>query len=313
MKTLPALLLLTAAVAAAPAAAEPVALSGDGWMGAHYDGDEWNFTSRLRVSFALSGETDGGLAFGGRFRADSAQGAARGSAGEVFVAGPFGRLSMGDVDGAAEMAVGNISAVGFTGLGDTQDTFFYSDVAATDWNPKFLYALDRGRFALFLSANDGAGSTVGAGVGVHPPATYSTRALGVVYRGRAWGETVRIGLGYEHVEDVTTGDQFDSVMVGAEFTVQNATVRGIYGSERGFAGSDRIQYGASMDYAFTPRFSITMFSRKNDYAGMKADHWYGLGAAYDLGGGAVIRGGVMLERIPGRESYVGDLGITFAF
>ena len=75
------LLLATTALtlSAGVAAADPVSLSGDARMGLVYDGDDVKMTSRARVAFTLSGETDGGLAFGAGFRADNAATAAGGN------------------------------------------------------------------------------------------------------------------------------------------------------------------------------------------------------------------------------------------
>ena len=65
----------TALLATAGIAAAEVSVSGDGRMGVTYlkdrvltdgNGDpysaEWQFTSRIRIKFAASGETDGGIA-----------------------------------------------------------------------------------------------------------------------------------------------------------------------------------------------------------------------------------------------------------
>jgi hypothetical protein len=126
------LLASTALVMTAGVASAQVALSGDGRMGIVYDGaadsdSRLSFTSRARVVFTLSGETDGGLAFGGSFRADNASGAASGTAGSVFVAGEFGRLTMGDVDSAFGATFGDISGVGLTGLGDLHELSHSAD------------------------------------------------------------------------------------------------------------------------------------------------------------------------------------------
>ena len=85
---------------------------------------EMRFSSRMRLLISMSFESDLGLTFGGSFRADNAADANDGLAGSVFVSGDFGKLAMGDVSSAAEAAVGNISGVGYTGLGDLNETFY---------------------------------------------------------------------------------------------------------------------------------------------------------------------------------------------
>jgi outer membrane protein OmpU len=137
------LLASTALVAFAGAAAAEVAISGSGRMGMVYDksilndnivivnGDAkrtsdagFRFDSRVRVAFTLTQETDAGVTFGGSVRADNASNGNNGKGGSVFMSGAFGKLSMGDVDGAAESAVGNLSGVGYTGLGDFNEAFY---------------------------------------------------------------------------------------------------------------------------------------------------------------------------------------------
>jgi len=137
------LLASAAVVAFAPAAMAEVALSGDASMGviSDFGSSDTVFTSRARVKFTMTGETDGGLAFGAEFRADNAgnatvdDGAELGQAGNVYISGAFGKLSMGDVDGAALAAVGHVDGVGLTGLGDLNESTF---IAAGD-DPSALY------------------------------------------------------------------------------------------------------------------------------------------------------------------------------
>ena len=64
------LIATSALVALTGAASAEVALTGDGRMGLVWDGDNAQFSSRVRARFNLSGETDSGLSFGGSFRVD---------------------------------------------------------------------------------------------------------------------------------------------------------------------------------------------------------------------------------------------------
>ena len=131
------LLASTALVTLAGAAAAEVAISGSGRLGFVYDKSIVNddfalvdgnlertsdagfrFSSRVRVAFTLTQETDAGVTFGGSVRADNADEGNDGEAGVVFLSGAFGKISMGDVDGAAEYAVVDLSGVGYTNLDD---------------------------------------------------------------------------------------------------------------------------------------------------------------------------------------------------
>ena len=116
-------------------AAAEVSLSGSARMGLLQDfGDvDTGFTSRARVVFTLSGESDAGFSFGASFRADNADEANDdGSAGSVFLSSEYGKLSMGDVDGAALSAVGHIDGVGLTGLSDLNESIFIANGGLED-------------------------------------------------------------------------------------------------------------------------------------------------------------------------------------
>ena len=126
------LLATSALMLVAGAAAAEVAVSGSARMGVVYNGTDAEFSSRVRINFDASGETDGGLAFGASTRADQFSGnnATLGSGGTtngdstVFISGAFGKLTMGDVGGAADALVGQVSGVGYTGLGDFNEIGF---------------------------------------------------------------------------------------------------------------------------------------------------------------------------------------------
>jgi outer membrane protein OmpU len=118
------ILLATSALSLmAGAAAADVAVSGSARMGLVYadtvDGSTTEFSSRVRIVFTASGETDTGLSFGASMRADQIGGNGGSSTGTtngdstVFISGAFGKLTMGDVGGAADALVGQVSGVGY--------------------------------------------------------------------------------------------------------------------------------------------------------------------------------------------------------
>ena len=129
-----AILALTAGFAAAE-----VNISGSARMGLIDDFGDVGvlMTSRVRVNFDMSGQTDTGLSFGASVRADqSGQGNTANNDSTVFVSGVFGKLSMGDVDGAATAAVGHVDGVGLTGLGDLNESMFIGNGGAESPFPK---------------------------------------------------------------------------------------------------------------------------------------------------------------------------------
>jgi outer membrane protein OmpU len=288
-------LLLSAGVAAAD-----VSVGGDGRMGiVSTNGADAAFTSRIRISFSASGETDGGLTFGGGIRADNAgvtgcsttagtttctSGGSAGNAGSVFVEGSFGKLSMGDVSGAVEAAVGDASGVGLTGLGDFNELAYLSNAS----RPAARWDFSMGDLGLHVSADNPG------------PAGDQAYSVAVTY---SMGD-VSMGLG---VEDNGTANH-----VAARVTagLGDATIKVVAGfsdaADLGGTAVDDDQYAVSLDYAMGAA-SFTVFTEKN-FAGQ--DH-YGAGAAYDLGGGASLKGGIADGDSLTDASY--DFGLSMSF
>lgn len=333
----------TALVLTAGVAAADVTVSGDGRMGVLYDDTglastndrledkKWQFTSRIRIKFAASGETDGGLAFGGSVRADhydtasnavtnaagdvvaiqDTRGALNGAAGEVFISGSFGKLAMGDVSGGAETVVGDLAGVGLTGLGDQNENRYL--LGAND--PSALYSYSVEGLTLALGLSDDEEYSIGAG-----------------YDGSNWG----IGIGYERVPTGTplgitvdgsnfitgvTESRTDQVIVGANASFGGFTIIGTYGQVNGFTSNKKgkyDQYGISGQYGFDAT-TVTAYWREqkaDDGEGSSETiNSYGLGAEYDLGGGAsVVAGIASVDAFGGGErKTVGDLGLSFSF
>ncbi|SUZ31338.1 Porin [Roseibaca ekhonensis] len=277
------LLLATTALAmSAGYAAADVALSGDARMGIVYNGSlarELSFTSRARVTFTLSGETDGGLAFGGSFRADNAVGASAGTAGSVFISGTFGRLTMGDTAGAAEFIVGDLAGVGLTGLGDLNNNFYISNNPAI-FRPTARYDYTMDGLTVALSVENPATALFAYSIG----ASYAMNGFSA-------------GIGYEQIDG---GDDHVIAFLGAEFEGIEGKVT--YGES---GGAD--QFGVSITGSFDAT-TVTAFGRQ-DFVG---DTHYGLGASYDLGGGASLVGGVVRNGSLGGFTTA-DFGLSFSF
>ncbi|MCR8724947.1 porin [Frigidibacter sp. ROC022] len=291
------LLASAALVSLTGAAMAEVAVSGDGRMGIIYDGTDWDFTSRIRITFTATGETDGGLAFGGSVRADNAgvtgctdfvagdcgsltKGGVAGAGGSVYISGAFGKLSMGDVDSAAEAAIGQVSGVGLTGLGDMNE-IGYLGAGASDSDPVLLYTYSSGDFTVYASLSDGNPNESYGVAFKYAPGNYS------------------VSLGYE---DNTTDSQ---IVVGGSATFGDATISAVY-SSHDLANMD--EYALSLDYVFGAA-TVTAFYHGVDNAAN--DNFYGLGASYDLGGGASIVGGVVSG--DNMADPIMDFGISMTF
>lgn len=302
--------------------------------------DETGFHQRIRVIFTMSGETDGGLAFGASIRADNAAASnAAGTAGSVFMSGAFGKISMGDVDGAANAAVGHVDGVGLTGLGDYNENTFLADggfatngflapglAAGTlvTQDPSALYEYSAGAVSVYASVTQ---------------PSFRFAAIGNVYEGDAYGLGVaytmgdyKVSMGYERmdVQNVVNPNDFmkiDHLIIGGDATFGQITVKARYGKADvdyfGPADDKFTQAALSATYKMDA-LSVTAFGSqkrlKNAVGGanvVRVDA-VGLGGSYDLGGGASVKGGVVrVGNTVGAAAKVSDtafdLGVNFTF
>ena len=311
------LLASTALVAFAGAAAAEVAISGSGRMGMVYDKSIFNddivivngtaertsdagfrFSSRVRIAFTLTQETDAGVTFGGSVRADNASAGNKGEAGSVFLTGAFGKISMGDVDGAAEAAVGNLSGVGYTGLNDLNEAFYLQQSNSDlDGNeelsafalPAALYEYTTGAFSGYVSLGNPGGIGIGeelfvinneegeniGNYDVSDAVIDAAFGLGAQYS----VDNYSVGIGYESIdlsgivtnfgddEEVGTDDDtvtelssnIDNWILGGSATFGGFTLKAQYGEASGDY-LDLTQYGFSGDYTFDA-FTLTAFWR----------------------------------------------------
>lgn len=331
------LLATTMLVAGASIAAAEVTLSGDARMGviSNYDDaatatneGDLNFTSRARVTFNLSAESDSGLSFGASFRADNAGPASTGTGGSVFVSGAFGKLSMGDVDGAAKAAVGQVDSVGLTGLGDLNEITYIAAGGFEDpfsavgfqvtGDPTALYEYSAGSFTAYVSVTN-PGFT---DEGIAPPPVWEGMAYAVGGKYSLGDYTV--ALGYEKLDAsvLTTGAaalDAKNVVLGVSGTFSGVTVKGVYsrGSEA-LTATDFDQYALSATYT-ADALGVTAFmsNATATVAGAAAadERGLGLGVSYDLGGGATIKGGVARysDKLAGVSDTAFDLGVALSF
>lgn len=340
------LLLASAAMAlsAGVASAQGVTISGDARMGLEYDdgraeGNVANvqMTSRARVIFTLSGQSDSGFTFGASFRADNAGASAgnRENTGSgVFVSGAFGRLTIGDAAGAARARVGDLAFTSLTGLGDPNemsyldriqqstsdvaDIFEIGDPLLRRTAARYDYTFDAFTFSVSM---DQIRKFEGLEIGGD---TYDT----VKPRGWAIGASYNFGIGnvsigYEElrirVEDEVLDDESvkaTHLILGADATFEGITVKGIYGR----AGSDlgdflrdndlsRNQYGLSVTGSFD-MVTASAFYRKTFFK----DDVFGIGASYDVGGGASIVGSLAyIDPNEGDSRTRADLGVAMRF
>jgi outer membrane protein OmpU len=224
--------------------------------------------------------------------------ATNGSSGSIYIEGSFGKLTMGDVDGAAEVAVGNLPMASLTGLGDSQDINYLSDFLAPSKvdNPRAQYTYTTGGLTFAASFQDGlAGlSSVDSG---------NVWALGVKY---VMGDYT-FGLGYESFDPAGAGASVDHILGSVNATFGTTTVTAYYGSASDFF--DFKQYGIGVASTFDA-LTVKGYAKKNDST-LVVVTTYGLGAEYDLGGGAKLVGGIADNDIGG--DTIADFGLSFSF
>ncbi len=283
----------------AGAAAAEVTLSGSARMGIidDFGDDNTGFTSRARVVFTLSGESDSGISFGATFRADNAVGANTGDAGSVFVSGAFGKLSMGDLDGAAQQAVGNVDGVGLTGLSDLNEAVYLHNVLdIANFDPTAAYEYSSGNFTGILSISNPDNNAI-AGADADP-----TYGLGLKY---AAGDYT-FALGYETNSDADA----DHVILGVNAAFGAVSLKANYG-RLSVAGTDADQWHLSATYTADALAVTAFYSDEDDFGALGQGTAYGLGASYDLGGGASVVGGYSKNDTADTNAF--DLGLSFSF
>ncbi|MFD1880437.1 porin [Paracoccus pacificus] len=322
-----ALVMMTAGVASAE-----VALSGDGRMGIVYDGNDAQFSSRIRARFTMTGESDAGLSFGGTFRVDqenyssnSFRSAARGTAGAVWISGTYGKLSMGDTVSASEAAVGDLYDIGYTEgsfAGDYEEiSYLTGDGENLNQGPNILYEYSYNNFKFYASASDGSDNLV-CGVGAVTGSDAVCNVPGDDDKSdTAWSLAAaydagnyNVGLGYARHGDAK------EIVLGGEATFNQFSVKAVIADykDRGWApGYDFDKtYGISAKYAANA-LTVKANWRRDEVnsliAGVDDESFdsYGIGADYDLGGGATVAGGI--SKSDYIDDTVADFGIKFKF
>lgn len=316
--------------ALAGAATAEVRISGDAHMGVIADFEEYPgadrylaFESRIRIRFDMSSETDAGLSFGGAVRVDQSDLSEDGFAGSVFISGSMGKISMGDVDGAAEAAVAHVSSVGYTGLSYFNETDFLSDDMAPYNGPSMLYEYYGVDWSVYLSvSNPGYKSYVYTGI----PPDYGVYKTDAVYAlgARYSLKNYTFSFGYElHRAPDGMFESADgrNLFLGVSAEFGRFTAKAIYGRDMNYnyyQGFNTHQVYVSADYAMDKLILTAFYGMRPkispyDPGSVK---YLGVGTIYDLGGGASLSGGYVKEMSPYGDYYdrdAFDLGLNFAF
>lgn len=326
-------LVLTAGFASAE-----VAVSGDGRMGVIYDGNDAQFSSRARVKFTLTGESDSGLSFGGAFRVDQEnyssnefRSAARGTGGAVWISGTYGKLSMGDVVSASEAAIGDLYEVGYTegafGNDIEEISYLTGDGENLDQGPSILYEYTINNISFYASASDGVNTygpaITGSGTdvvfidpitGVETIVNENIDSASTAYSLAAKYEASNFwaSLAYAKHNDAS------EIVLGGEGKFNNFSVKGVFAKyDDRFAGDAEFKHTIGLGLAYQmDAILVKGFYRQDKWESVldgdneKMDA-FGIGVDYDLGGGAVLAGGIIDSDY--QNDTVVDAGIKFSF
>lgn len=269
--------------------------------------DATTAVNRFRIAFKGTGETDGGIAYGISGRMEQSNSA---TAGSQFVSGAFGKISMGDLDGADEVAAGGgVAGVGLSGLSDTNDIAYQS----SGHNLGYEFSTSGMTFAYSQD------TTVTTG---------SNSAMGLKYGGDMGGASVTIGLGQSKVGDATqttmsaavssggltikgytsTNDNGPAVGLVAGTVMTAHTAAGAHVAEAAAVpNNDTDQTALSISYTMDA-LTATAFTRTVSTTGAADQDFIGLGFAYDMGG-VSLKAGV----VDNNDQQLLDFGLSFSF
>lgn len=310
------LLATTALVAFAGAAAAEVKVTGTAEMGV-IGGDgaivtqggsgDLQFWHEIEVTFGMTGETDSGLQFGASIQLDEA-GESNGttqSGASTFVSGAFGKLTMGDTDGALDWAMTE-TGIGTSIADDHTSHVGYNGNSGLDGSTNGAaggdglvarYEYSFGSFAVAASAE------IDTDVGQD-----DVLGLGVKYNADLGGTTVGFGLGYQ------SNGTNDLIGVSAAATFGGG-FQGIvnYTDMDGYGGNDS-HWGLGLGYTMDA-LTVSANYGKYDLVGGGSVDGFGAAVNYDLGGGAVVQfgyGSDMDSTTAGdQEQYSFGLSLSF--
>jgi outer membrane protein OmpU len=278
------LLATTALVGFAGAAAAEITLSGYAEIGVNGGntsfatpaGYETQFHNDFHINFNFSGTTDGGVEFGGKVQIeenngpDNINGTPRIDDEHFWVSGSFGKVSLGETDGAVDWAVPDI----FTGTSLTDD---HSTHAGVYWNTgldgnsangggnqimRYEYSFGDWAAAMSLEMNDDAA------VDQDP-----SLSLGAKWAGDLSGVDVSAGIGY-----ATDGDD-DTWSLGGRATMANG-----FGIALGYADfSNSTDPNADNFHLQDYVTGVNATSAGTGRALVEVESWYGIGVSYTAG------------------------------
>jgi outer membrane protein OmpU len=250
--------------------------------------NELQFHQDVEVTFKMSGETDGGLSFGAAIDLDETNVALGDDSGTtVFVSGAFGKLTMGDTDGALDWAVQDAGSL--TSMGDDHTThvgyFNANGFDGSQDNQVVRYEYSFGDFGVAVSLEQ-------ADNGVPVPATVTDNiAIGATYGLEMSGTKLKLGLGYQSGATAAgVNGEVWGLSVGAEMAAGFSGMIGFTDTTLAGAGNDFSTLGLGVTYVSGPLSVTANYGEIDNEVALDVDS-YGVAVNYDLGGGAVVMAG----------------------
>ena len=295
-------------------AAAEVAVTGYAEMGIWDDGvTDVQFYQDVDVTFTMTGTTDGGLEFGVAVDLDEAGklgNSLNNNGTAVWISGAFGKLTMGDTDGALDWALADMDG-GITSIADDHTTYsaFFGgadmDGVSGHDDQVVRYENTFGDVSFAISMEQADDEVLPQNtVGSYDP----TLGIGVKYNANLGGTDVALGLGYQQTEDA--GGKFSAVGVSAA-----ATLAGGFTGKIGYISFSDATWdshlGLELTYASGPVAVSANYGKVDLTGGGEFDGW-GLAANYDLGGGAKVMFGYGDdEDAGGVKTWSLGLGMSF--
>jgi outer membrane protein OmpU len=274
------------------------------------------FFTDIDVTFTMSGETDNGLTFGASIDLDESDGTSGGGVspafnpntqgGEtLFISGNFGTLTMGDTDGALDWAmtdIGNIGNPGSIADDETTHDAYIGSYRDGSYDGQILrYNYSFGDFGVAVSAEQDDADLRDDGF-----------AVGVRYSMRMSGVGIDFGLGYQEVSASSTVDNDAlGLSVVADFGDFSAGINYVdFGSDNALLEYDYI--GVGVGYSAN---GLSIHANYAEQDGVVIDtDGFGLAVAYDLGGGASVKGGYGSASVGSAASFdTWSLGLALSF
>ena len=280
----------TALIATAGVASAEMAVTGSAVMGYKDNGTVSSTHVETEFNIVGSGTSDNGISFGASMDIDgNTTQAASGitttenaADTEVFVSGPFGTLTMGDVGIVTDFGIGD---VGFDGVAADDDALVNQTTGLTA-DVAYSYNVNGLTIsAMYDTVNDDSGLSLSySAAGFTGTVASATDAN--------TDDTVTVAMGSYTMNGLTL-----AAMV-TDYEDANATATDTRGT------------GVAVSYAVTPELTVKAVAAQNDNGTAADTDSSGIGFSYNLGGGLTVAGGVG-DNNANRSTM--DLGLSMSF